>query len=1182
MEVQAFDIHLAHDKVSLLHIYNSPDFNLNEEHFGRIVRQLRRKYIIVGDFNAHHHIWDPTNHPNQRGRALVNYMIDHPNMALSTPSGLITYTSPRPPHNPSTIDLTLCSNNLIQIIQTSALADSGSDHFPVLNKIELAPDPKTREKRKRWKDLDKKMGSWQSKLKSSNNISDNVDILEEEFTKSLIDAAENTFKKTNDKIKTKFCRPWWNSECSRAVAQRRRARRRAERNPTLTNTIDLRRCTAKAKKIIKKTKRETWRKFCSTITSETPTKQIWDMVKKLNGKKTYNDMPLKEHGAIIFDNQKKADILANTLDELLGEEPPEADYQHQQEVQNAKHQQSDDEINSHFTMNELRECLNSLENNKSAGEDEVMNNFLKNLPDFKMTEFLRLINKSWRTSIVPKNWKNALIIPIHKPGKESSDPKSYRPISLLSSAAKVAEKLVNTRLQWHMEKKGKNSPTQFGFRPGHSTEDLLVNLDHQIRSTLVNKKVTVAIFFDLKNAFDTINHDHILYKLTKSGIHGNMLCWIEQFLQKRTYQVIVGNSTSGKKEIKRGVPQGSCLSPTLFNIIMSDIPHTDGIIIGEYADDIAILITSDSLEDAHTRAQAAITELATWANKWCLTFNTTKTKSMCFTKKKISEKLQNPIFQLKLNQDNIEWTKEMKYLGVTLDAPTLTWKLQYEDLVKEGVKRINIMQAISGTTWGANTELLLNFYKAYIRSKISYAIPATASSCHTRKLTLERVQNAAMRVALGARKTSPIVALQVESSTPPLLDHFETLCLQYYHRSKGQEAFNPLVTQLENDEETRDRVWTRSHFKKPLVRQIPDISRDMIVPTDLQIRTVKIPNTPPWRTSAIKLSPDLNKETTKEDSNERKKAIALDTINNLYPNHLKIYTDGSKIENSTSAGLWIPDFHHRENWKLDHGRVRSIMSAELYAIDKGMTWLLLHQEILDTNLVVFLTDSRSSIEAMKNYNPKHQSNLLNKIKEKALDLETDSNINITIQYIPAHVGIEGNEEADLIAKNGHNNQDTIPADLDYSEVKVLIKAAQYRRWQLIYDTQKHEYHIGQIKPIIQKWPWTAIKNRKIETAMSKLRLGHAGLNHHLNKFDMADSPLCDTCREPETITHYLLSCRRYDNQRIRLNQALNRQRIFNPDICTLLGGGEYSPEVKVQIIKSVGNYIQETGRADSL
>ena len=67
LEVQAFDIHLAHDKVSLLHIYNPPEYDLNQNHLNLLVRQLRRKYIIVGDLNAHHHIWNPINPPNQRG-----------------------------------------------------------------------------------------------------------------------------------------------------------------------------------------------------------------------------------------------------------------------------------------------------------------------------------------------------------------------------------------------------------------------------------------------------------------------------------------------------------------------------------------------------------------------------------------------------------------------------------------------------------------------------------------------------------------------------------------------------------------------------------------------------------------------------------------------------------------------------------------------------------------------------------------------------------------------------------------------------------------------------------------------------------------------------------------------------------------------------------------------------------
>ena len=169
-----------------------------------------------------------------------------------------------------------------------------------------------------------------------------------------------------------------------------------------------------------------------------------------------------------------------------------------------------------------------------------------------------------------------------------------------------------------------------------------------------------------------------------------------------------------------------------------------------------------------------------------------------------------------------------------------------------------------------------------------------------------------------------------------------------------------------------------------------------------------------------------------------------------------------------------------------------------------------------------------------------------------------------------------------LPKKAHGNHQIIPTDLDYSEVKLLIKSAQLRRWQLIYDTKKHEYHIGGIKPTIQKWPWTKTKNRSVETAMTRLRLGHVGLNHHLNKFNMADSPLCETCREPETVEHFLLKCRRYSYQRTRLETALNRLKITNPRISTLLGGGEHSPEEKVQITKAVGKFLKETGRLESL
>ena len=154
MEADAIEITLAHDKVKILHIYN-PDANLNINEFDQLVNQMGRKFIVVGDLNAHHTIWDPNLHPskiNQGGRALANYLINHPGMSLITTPGLcthshITYRG----SSVSTIDLSFGSNNLIQVCNTTALAGIGSDHYPVLTTVNLAPDTISRTKRKKWK-----------------------------------------------------------------------------------------------------------------------------------------------------------------------------------------------------------------------------------------------------------------------------------------------------------------------------------------------------------------------------------------------------------------------------------------------------------------------------------------------------------------------------------------------------------------------------------------------------------------------------------------------------------------------------------------------------------------------------------------------------------------------------------------------------------------------------------------------------------------------------------------------------------------------------------------------------------------------------------------------------------------------------------------------------------------------
>ena len=106
----------------------------------------------------------------------------------------------------------------------------------------------------------------------------------------------------------------------------------------------------------------------------------------------------------------------------------------------------------------------------------------------------------------------------------------------------------------------------------------------------------MAVFFDLKQAFDNVNINLLLLKTARTGIKGRMLCWLEQFLKNRTFQYIVGDHKSDTREAKRGLPQGSALSPLLFNIMMCDLPHPENVTVLDFADDIAFFVTTASID----------------------------------------------------------------------------------------------------------------------------------------------------------------------------------------------------------------------------------------------------------------------------------------------------------------------------------------------------------------------------------------------------------------------------------------------------------------------------------------------------------------------------------------------------------------------------------------------------------
>ncbi|KAM7307675.1 hypothetical protein ISCGN_011311 [Ixodes scapularis] len=236
---------------------------------------------------------------------------------------------------------------------------------------------------------------------------------------------------------------------------------------------------------------------------------------------------------------------------------------------------------------------------------------LRNLSNEAITGITKYINECWRQGQLPRQWKTAKVVLILKPGKKPQLD-ALRPISLTSCVGKIMEHVVLRRINDFMERNQLFPHTMVGFRPHLSTQDVMLRLKHQIidgeKSSHLDTRVILGL--DLTKAFDTIRHDAVLQNLEKLGVGRRTFNYIQDFLSDRTAQISIGGVTSDDINLGgRGTPQGSVLSPYLFNVAMIELPaklrKIEGLHHSIYADDITLWMTGgcdgfiqDTLQEA--------------------------------------------------------------------------------------------------------------------------------------------------------------------------------------------------------------------------------------------------------------------------------------------------------------------------------------------------------------------------------------------------------------------------------------------------------------------------------------------------------------------------------------------------------------------------------------------------------
>ncbi|XP_061388894.1 uncharacterized protein LOC133324020 [Musca vetustissima] len=517
----------------------------------------------------------------------------------------------------------------------------------------------------------------------------------------------------------------------------------------------------------------------------------------------------------------------------------------------------------------------------------------------------------------------------------------------------------------------------------------------------------VGVCIDIEKAYDYTNINQLAVVMFRKGYNPHIIKWIVDSMKRR--QLELGKS---RRIVVNGLPQGSGLSPLLFNIYTSSLHdiNSSNIDIFQFADDFFLVCHDKSFQKASEILTESISRFHEDCKGLGLGFNMNKINTVHFSRR---PKQMN----ICINGISVKQVANIKYLGLVISAGGSS-KIHIDEATSSTDKVNNFLHILSGCSFGISPAKAMHFYKAFARAKLEYGASALSNLTKASASKIKTSTHKFLRRALGLIRSTPVPILyQLACELPPKY-RFELATAKELVKAK---AFG--LPSLENIRRMQSRTTSYTIVFDKYLQIVENVATTRIMPV-----------------ASKRISSDVD---FFEGAGSRKRGVSEEVVKQFFRKKISkiqesgidiFFTDGSVKDDVSGAAFLHLNSNTTEAFWVS-GRWSS-MSAEVLAFRQ----VAIFAKERNLKNIAILTDSLSGIAAVES--TQHKNYLINEF----IDIINTAGIETQFHYIPGHAGIGPNELVDQAAKNAPVNDTCLNLMWPIKDAICRIQESVWAEW----------------------------------------------------------------------------------------------------------------------------------------